>query len=193
MLVRNSLWIVGAVALVGLGVVAVTQQVRLRSLEAAEGGADRRAREAAGEVARRRMADSTGVARRSEAVRAALADRVHFGFDLSMIRPTDAEILDEKISILQADPHARIRIIGHCDERGGEIYNLALGRRRALAARAYLVQHGVAASRIETVSAGEGEPLDLRHNAEAWATNRRDEFKVIDGDDLVGRRPPESH
>ena len=86
-------------------------------------------------------------------------------------------------------PQARIRIIGHSDERGGEIYNLALGRRRAVAAKEYLVEHGVEASRIETVSAGVGQPLDLRHSEEAWATNRRDEFRVIDESAPLGLRP----
>jgi peptidoglycan-associated lipoprotein len=164
--IRNVLWIVGAGALVGLGAIAVTQQARIRSLDAAEAGVARRAqaaadraREATDQLARRRAADSAAAVRRDRDLRAEVADRVHFGFDRSMIRPTDAEILDEKIAILKADPDMQIRIIGHCDERGTEIYNLALGRRRADAARKYLMKHGVNASRIEIVSAGKGGRL----------------------------------
>ena len=195
MLIKNILWIVGAVALVGLGAIAVTQQARIRSLDAAEAGMARRAQEAtdqargaADQLTRRRAADSVAAVQRNRELRAEVADRVHFGFDQSMIRPTDAEILDEKIAILRTDPHMHIRIIGHCDERGTESYNVALGRRRADAAREYLLQHGVNASRIETVSAGKGRPRDLRHNAAAWAQNRRDEFEMIDGGDLGLRR-----
>lgn len=193
--IKNIRWIVGAVTLLGLGAVVVTQQARIRSLDAAEAGVARRAqdaaaraREAADQLTQRRAADSAAAPQRTRDLRAELADRVHFGFDRSMIRPTDAEILDEKIAILKADPHTRIRIVGHCDERGTDIYNLALGRRRADAAREYLLQHGVNASRIETVSAGKGRPLDPRHDAEAWARNRRDEFEMIDGGDLGLRR-----
>jgi peptidoglycan-associated lipoprotein len=189
MAINNALWIVGTAALGGFGVVALTQQSRIRSLEAAEAGANLRARDAAGQLMRRRAADSAAAAHRNRDLRAGLADRVHFGLNLWVIRPTDAELLDEKILILKAFPHTRIRIVGHCDERGGEIYNLALGRRRADAAREYLVQHGVDASRIETVSAGKGQPVDLRHDQDAWAKNRRDEFKIIDDGDSLRLRP----
>lgn len=181
MSIKHMLWIVGAVALVGLGVIAVAQQGRGGLLEAAEARA--------GQLARRHAPDSAAVMRRNRDRRAKLAERVHFGFDRWVLQPTDAEILDEKISILKADPQARIRIIGHSDERGAEIYNLALGRRRAVAAKEYLVEHGVEASRIETVSAGVGQPRDLRHNEAAWAKNRRDDFEIIDGGDVVGLRP----
>ncbi|PYO25451.1 MAG: peptidoglycan-associated lipoprotein [Gemmatimonadetes bacterium] len=179
--IKNILWIAGAAALVGLGVIALAQQGRGGSLEAAEARA--------GQLARRHVPDSAAVMQRNRDLRAELAERVYFGFDRWVLQPTDAEILDEKISILKADPQARIRIIGHSDERGGEIYNLALGRRRAVAAKEYLVEHGVEASRIETVSAGVGQPLDLRHSEEAWATNRRDEFRVIDESAPLGLRP----
>src|SRR6201997_903549 len=160
MAINNALWIVGTAALGGFGVVALTQQSRIRSLEAAEAGANLRARDAAGQLIRWRAADSAAAAHRTRDLRAGLADRVHFGLNLWVIRPTDAELLDEKILILKAFPHTRIRIVGHCDERGGKIYNLALGGRRAEAAREYLVQHGVDASCIETVSAGKGQPVD---------------------------------
>jgi peptidoglycan-associated lipoprotein len=193
MRIKNTLWmILGAVVLAGLGVVVATQQGRIRSLQAAEAGADFRARLAADQLVRRRSADSSDSVAATERTRdwfAELADRVHFGFDRSMIRPTDAEILDEKIAILKGDPHTRIRITGHCDERGTEAYNLALGWRRAIAARTYLEQHGISATRIEILSAGKHAPVDPEHTASAWAKNRRDEFEILDGSDTLSLRP----
>jgi peptidoglycan-associated lipoprotein len=171
--VKTTLWIVAAVALVGLGVIAVTQQARSPSLEAAEARPGARTR--------RHLPDSGAVPPWHRDLQAQLAARVHFARDGWMIQPGDAETLDEKTAILKANPRVRIRIVGHADERGAEIYNLALGRRRAVAAKTYLVEHGVDASRIETVSAGVGQPLDLRHTEAAWATNRRDEFEIIGG------------
>lgn len=171
--IRNIFWIGTAVALVGLSVLAVTQQTTSPSLQAAEAGT--------GQLMRRHTPVSAALTPRTPDPRAELAATVHFASDQWMIQPTDTEILDEKIAILEANPNVRIRIIGHSDERGEEIYNLALGRRRADAAKTYLVEHGVDASRIETVSAGEGQPLDLRHTRAAWATNRRDEFEIVDG------------
>jgi peptidoglycan-associated lipoprotein len=179
--VRNTLWIVAAVALGGLGVIAVTQQARSPSLEAAE--------TRPGERTRPHLPDSGAVPPRHRDLQAQLAAPVHFTLNRWMIRPGDAETLDEKTAILKANPRLRIRIVGHSDERGAEIYNLALGRRRAVAAKTYLVEHGIDASRIETVSGGVGQPLDLRHNEAAWAKNRRDEFAIIDGGAQAGALP----
>jgi peptidoglycan-associated lipoprotein len=71
-----------------------------------------------------------------------------------------------------------ILIEGHCDERGTEEYNLALGDKRALAARDYMVEFGIAKDRISVISYGEEKPVDPRHNEEAWAKNRRARFVV---------------
>ena len=72
-----------------------------------------------------------------------------------------------------------MRIAGHCDERGSDEYNLALGLRRAAAAQQYLVALGIPAGRIAIVSYGEERPLDPGHDEAAWARNRRSEFTVI--------------
>lgn len=106
-------------------------------------------------------------------------ERIHFDFDKSEIRPDAAEILKRNAKILLAHPEIRIRIEGHCDERGSNEYNLALGQRRAESAKKFLVKLGVSPDRIETVSYGEERPLDPRHNEEAWAKNRRAEFVII--------------
>ena len=114
-------------------------------------------------------------------VRDLLARRVHFDFDRSNIGTDDAAILDEKLAILQRNPDLRIRVAGHCDERGSDEYNLALGNRRALAAKRYLTDRGIAESRITTSSMGEERPIAMGANEEAWAQNRRDEFTIISG------------
>jgi peptidoglycan-associated lipoprotein len=75
-------------------------------------------------------------------------------------------------------PEVNILIEGHCDERGTDEYNLALGEKRALAARDFLVNFGIAKSRISVVSYGEERPVDPRSNEEAWSKNRRDEFVI---------------
>ncbi|HEY3279550.1 MAG TPA: peptidoglycan-associated lipoprotein Pal [Gemmatimonadales bacterium] len=166
---------------------AAAQQAEQERLAREE--ADRRQREEAERVARQREADSlAALGRSTEEVRNMLATMIHFDYDKANIRPEDAATLDQKIAILQANPEARIRINGHCDERGSDEYNLALGNRRAQAAKQYLVSHGIDAGRIETQSWGEEKPLVDGHDESAWSQNRRDEFEIIGGGDSL-RRP----
>ena len=116
-----------------------------------------------------------------------LAAMIHFDYDKANIRSNDAGTLDEKVAILQANPNLRIRIHGHCDERGSDEYNLALGNRRAQSGKQYLVSHGIDAGRIETQSWGEERPLVDGHDESAWSQNRRDEFEIIGGGDALVR------
>jgi len=151
--------------------------------------ANRAAQEEAERLRRQREADSlAALARASDEVKATLATMIHFDLDKSTIRPDDAGILDQKVAILQANADLRIRIGGHCDERGSDEYNLALGNRRAQAAKQYLVSHGIDASRIETQSWGEEKPAVDGHDESAWSQNRRDEFEATSGGDNL-RRP----
>ncbi len=167
---------------------AAAERARQDSATAAQAERDRQAREEADRVARQRAADSiAALARASEEVRNTLAAMIHFDLDKANIRSNDMGILDQKVAILQANPNLRIRIGGHCDERGSDEYNLALGNRRAQAAKQYLVSHGVDASRIETQSWGEERPLVNGHDESAWSQNRRDEFEVISGGDNLRR------
>jgi peptidoglycan-associated lipoprotein len=103
-------------------------------------------------------------------------ETVHFDFDRSVIRPGDAKILDASAAWLKANPKQLVLIEGHCDERGTSEYNLALGDRRATAARSYLTAQGVGADRITVVSYGKEKPLCSEHNETCWVRNRRDEF-----------------
>ena len=163
---------------------AAAQKAHDDSMRAAQEEADRRAKEEA--ERRQRIADSlAAMGKTTEAVKTLLATMIHFDFDKAIVRPGDAAILDQKVSILQANPGLRIRLSGHCDERGSDEYNLALGNRRATAAKQYLVSHGIDAGRIETVSYGEERPIDPAHNEEAWAKNRRDETEILAGGDAL--------
>ena len=132
----------------------------------------------------RAQADSAAAAARSglsAADSAILAEAIHFDYDKADLAAADLPRLDRKLAIFQAHPRLEIQIAGNCDERGSDEYNLALGERRAAAAKRYLVAHGVAADRINVVSYGKERPLDAGHGEEAWARNRRDDFVVTRG------------
>ena len=115
------------------------------------------------------------------ALRSTLTATVHFDYDQADLRPDDKAVLDAKIPIMQANTGVTIRISGHTDERGSDEYNLALGQRRAAAAKAYLVQHGIADARIETISYGEERPVAQGSDEGAYSQNRRAEFEVTAG------------
>lgn len=104
---------------------------------------------------------------------------VHFDFDKSDIRDDAKPVLEENAAFLKKYPTIKIVVEGHCDERGSVEYNLALGERRAKAAKNYLATLGVDASRMTTVSYGKELPLDPGHSEEAWAKNRRAHFLAV--------------
>jgi peptidoglycan-associated lipoprotein len=103
---------------------------------------------------------------------------IHFAFDAYSLSVEAQGILLEKARFLEAHPGIQVLIEGHCDERGTEQYNLALGDRRAHAAQKYLTGLGIPEERMATVSYGEERPLDPGHNEEAWARNRRAHFVI---------------
>ncbi len=114
-----------------------------------------------------------------EFVEAAAALRnIYFDFDKTEIRPADVEILGENARWLKANAAALILIEGHCDERGTNEYNLALGERRARETRDYLVSRGGAATRLSTNSDGEERPVCIERTEACWAQNRRAHFLV---------------
>jgi peptidoglycan-associated lipoprotein len=111
---------------------------------------------------------------------AAIADLadIFFDFDKYDIRPGDAKTLDANASWLKSNPNHLVLIEGHCDERGTNEYNLALGERRAKSTMNYLVSQGVQANRITIISYGEERPQCTEHNEACWAKNRRSHFLV---------------
>ena len=104
---------------------------------------------------------------------------IQFEFDSIRLTPVAQEILKKKALWLRANPKAKVTIEGHCDSRGTNEYNLALGEGRAQSAKAFLVDLGIDPSRLNTISYGEERPIDRAQTEEAWAKNRRDHF-VID-------------
>jgi peptidoglycan-associated lipoprotein len=103
---------------------------------------------------------------------------INFDFDKYAIRPADAKILDANAAWLKDNARQLLLIEGHCDARGTEEYNLALGERRAKAAMSYLVAQGIQAARISIVSYGGQRPLCREQNETCWARNRRARFLV---------------
>jgi peptidoglycan-associated lipoprotein len=103
-------------------------------------------------------------------------EMIHFEFDRSRITEEARMVLQENAEIIKQNPGALIQIEGHCDERGTNEYNLALGLRRARSTRDYLISLGVDPSRLVTISYGEEQPLDPGHNEVAWSRNRRAQF-----------------
>jgi peptidoglycan-associated lipoprotein len=120
-------------------------------------------------------------AEKARTVTADLAAMINFDYDQAVVRQADQATLDRKAAIMAANPSLKIRIAGHADERGSDEYNLALGNRRAAAAKRYLENKGVDASRIDVVSYGEERPLNPGNDETAYAQNRRDEFEVTAG------------
>src|SRR4030095_7772143 len=100
---------------------------------------------------------------------------VYFDFDKYDIRPNDAKILDTNAAWLKTNDNL-VLIEGHCDERGTNEYNLALGERRAKSTMNYLVSQGVQAGRITIISYGKERPVCTEHTEECWAKNRRSHF-----------------
>ncbi len=104
--------------------------------------------------------------------------RIHFDFDQYVLTDSAKQILAGNAELMKAAPGVAVKIEGHCDERGSDEYNLALGEKRALATKNYLVSLGVPAGDLSVISYGEEMPLDPAKTEEAWAKNRRAEFKV---------------
>ena len=158
--------------------------------------ADRARREAMerAEAARRDSIDRANAAREEslrraregmETVRSALTAPIYFDYDSDALGESARSALDQKLGILQSNSGVRLRIAGHADERGSDEYNLALGQRRAAAAKRYLTQRGIPEGQIEIISYGEERPAATSGDESAWAQNRRDEFEITAGGDAL--------
>ena len=107
------------------------------------------------------------------------SDTVHFAFDSSVIRPEEKSKVASVAEYLKSNSANAAKIEGHCDERGTEEYNRALGERRALALREMLVGLGIDPERVDTISYGKDRPEDPGHDENAWRANRRGVFIVL--------------
>ncbi len=119
---------------------------------------------------------AAGVAATEE--KSSLFQDIYFDFDKSFIREDAKPVLAKVADYLKKTAGAKVQIEGHCDERGTAEYNMALGARRAEAAKKYLLSLGVKSGALSTVSYGKEKPVDPGHNEDAWAKNRRDHFLV---------------
>ena len=130
--------------------------------------------------------DSTAILARirrekvSQAKQKIAAERIYFDFDKSDVKPEFRSVLMGVADLMKDYPEVRIRIEGHCDERGTDAYNLGLGERRCNSAMQFLIDAGVAGDRIDSKSWGEARPAVMGHNEAAWSKNRRDEFIIVD-------------
>jgi peptidoglycan-associated lipoprotein len=136
----------------------------------------------------KRMSDSAAAEHERQAAavaaaRSALVAKIFFDYDKSDITDQGKAILDAKVPILNTNPGIRIRVEGNCDRRGSDEYNLALGQRRAAAAKRYLTDHGIDAGRIDIISYGAERPVAEGDSEDAYSQNRRDEFAIVAGGD----------
>lgn len=149
--------------------------------------ADRAAAEkaAADRAAADRAAAEKAAADKAAAERAALAaaktalKTIHFDFDSYLLRQTDRDILYSNAEYMLKRYKGKVRLEGHCDERGSDEYNLALGENRAKAALNYLLTLGVPPEQLSIVSFGKEKPVNEGHTEEAWAENRRVDFIIV--------------
>jgi peptidoglycan-associated lipoprotein len=107
-------------------------------------------------------------------------DMIHFDYDEYFIRPDAKPILESNAAWLKKFQKAKVLIEGHCDERGTEDYNLALGERRAQSTQEYLISLGVPRDRLRIISYGKSQPLEPGHDEFSWAKNRRAQFLIIE-------------
>jgi peptidoglycan-associated lipoprotein len=107
------------------------------------------------------------------------ANTVHFAFDSAVVKQGEESNIAAVATALGANVSDKLLIEGHCDERGTEEYNRALGERRALALREALAKAGVSPDRIRTISYGKDKPANPGHDESAWAQNRRGEFILL--------------
>lgn len=104
---------------------------------------------------------------------------IHFGFNEYTVETQDGDVLRDNAKWLESHPNTRVQIEGHCDDRGSEEYNIALGAKRAQAAKDYLQTLGIAADRMSTISYGKELPVCTEETDDCWAQNRRDHFVVL--------------
>ena len=191
---RNKWWMVLALLLVVPGLLftvgcakkavqadAEVSQATDKDQAALEAERARKAAEEArlaAEAESRRLAEEARQRELAKARDEFLNENVHFDFDRADLTPEAVAVLKKKAAWLSYSPQTVVMIEGHCDERGTNEYNLALGERRAQSARDFLVNMGVAASRLSIISYGEERPQALGHDEEAWAQNRRAQFVI---------------
>jgi len=170
---RKNVWLVLLMVMV-LPALLFTVSCGKKQVEAAPAATQPTGISAEEQAAKDRLAAEA--AAMHEAFKAFTSQDITFDFDSSALRPDAQQILQGKADLLQRNPEVKAIIEGHCDDRGTEAYNMALGERRAESAKAFLVNLGIAPKRLSTISYGEEKPLSLDSTEEAYAKNRRAHF-----------------
>jgi len=137
----------------------------------------------------RAQADADKMRAARDAATKALTQVIYFDFDSDALKDDARSTLDAKITILNATPDVKLKVAGNTDERGSDEYNLALGQRRAAAAKRYLTDHGISGDRIDIISYGEERPVATGHDESSWSQNRRDDFEITAGADQIKGAP----
>jgi len=130
------------------------------------------------ELAAQRMKEFEAAKKMEEERQAFLSEDIYFNFDDATLTAEARQVLKEKVAWLRANQHGTVVVEGHCDERGTEEYNIALGQRRAESVKSFIVNAGIGASRLKTISYGEERPVAFGNNESAWAKNRRGHFRL---------------
>ena len=160
-----------------------TQEVKAGEAEAkaaeeAKSAADQDAKARAEAEQQARLRELKMAQKLADEIRNFEAENIYFAFDRSDLTDESKSALREKGNWLRANGDYSVNISGNCDERGTAEYNLALGERRAHAAKKFLMGLGISENRLATISYGEERPVDPGHNDEAWAKNRNDQFTL---------------
>lgn len=191
---RKRLWISVALLLIIPGLLFTTScaKKKIKSDTAMEQQTDDDAAKKAAEkakeeeLARQRELEEQRLKEIEEAEKRKVAEAIakfenediYFEFDSAALLPMAQEILKKKAAYLETNPGVSVVVEGHCDERGTNEYNLALGDRRAKSAVSFLVDLGISASRLTAISFGEERPIDSGSSEEVWAKNRRVHFVI---------------
>jgi peptidoglycan-associated lipoprotein len=117
-------------------------------------------------------------AAREAALRAFVGENIHFPFDSSVLSDQARQILISKAEFLRTNPDIMVTVEGHCDDRGTNTYNVVLGGRRAESVKVFLVDMGIEAHRLKTLSYGKERPVAVGRDEDSWAKNRRAQFMI---------------
>jgi peptidoglycan-associated lipoprotein len=152
--------------------VTATPESTKESVKAAE-------EKAAAEAKAKAEAEAKAKAEEQERAAHAGLQPIYFDFDRSFVRDDAKTVMKANVEWLKANPKAKVRIEGNCDERGTKEYNQALGQRRATSAKKYLTDMGISAKRITLISYGKEKPVCSEGNENCWQKNRRDDFVTV--------------
>ncbi|MFA6238198.1 MAG: peptidoglycan-associated lipoprotein Pal [Bacteriovorax sp.] len=114
----------------------------------------------------------------SDSNKAGALKTVYFDFNSAGLSSDTKDALNNNAQFMKANPTVKLQVEGHCDERGGVQFNLALGEKRAKGVREYMIGQGVEGSRLSTISLGKEKPVSFGHDEESWSKNRRANFVV---------------